>query len=271
MQSIPVYIPKWALWQDHAEYPTLMTHMSNGQPTGIDKKDLARGIAPAWRRRLDLFGRASAEVLGRVLEGASTDDVRNTRVVFASRHGNIERTLKLLGQIAREEIPSPADFSMSVHNALVGVASINWAITQSHSAISAGNDSFVAALTEALSQLSDDPHSPVAIVYIDLALPDVYAQNDPEGTRGTAFAMIMTSPLANTATTPAPGAAFCFEPRPVAPDEVAPQPPFARTHARMMADFLKNNHPCDTPPSPPAPTSCLLAGRSFAWHMVRNG
>ncbi|WP_085582280.1 beta-ketoacyl synthase chain length factor [Thalassospira mesophila] len=267
MQSIPVFIPKWALWCDHAAQPTLITQQCGGTATGIDHKDLARFIAPAWRRRLDLFGRASAEVLGRILADLSQEQIRQTRVIFASRHGNIERTLKLLGQIAREEIPSPADFSMSVHNALVGVASINWAITQSHSAISAGNDSLVAALTEALSQLADDPQSPVALVYIDLTLPGVYAQNDPAGMTGTAFAMLIQSPDAppNGIDSPGNTTRFSFEPLAVSPAEAASRPEtFALTHAWMMADFLKGSAPKNTP------SSCLLAGRSFAWHVGRN-
>tara|TARA_R110001583_G_scaffold195458_1_gene373870 strand:- start:43026 stop:43808 length:783 start_codon:yes stop_codon:yes gene_type:complete len=259
MQSIPVFIPKWALWQDHAAQPTLMTQQSGNTPIGIDTKDLARDIAPVWRRRLDLFGRASAEVLSQILVGLPENQLRNTRVIFASRHGNIERTLKLLGQIARAEIPSPADFSMSVHNALVGVASINWAITQSHSAISAGNDSFIAALTEALAQLTDDRQSPVAIVYVDLPLPDIYARNDPADMTGTAFAMLMQtdeSVVANTG--------FTFEPRPVSSaDATETTETFARTHACMMARFLKVE-------KENAPSTCLLAGRSFAWNVLRN-
>ncbi|AUG53590.1 beta-ketoacyl synthase chain length factor [Thalassospira marina] len=288
MQSIPASISQWALWQDHAAQSTLMTHKSGGKASGIDKKDLARGIAPAWRRRLDLFGRASAEVLGQIFENLSPEDIRNCRVIFSSRHGNIERTLKLLGQIAREEIPSPADFSMSVHNALVGVASINWGITQSHSAISAGNDSFIATLTEALAQLADDPQSPVAIVYIDLPLPDVYAQNDPAGMTGTAFAILLCAPdhpLAHPASNTNAGTADAtndgsndslqppitldFQPVAVDPD-TAPgaNDTFPLCHARQMADFLIANLGREAKTNN---ASCLLAGHSFAWNMVHHG
>ncbi|WP_143182067.1 beta-ketoacyl synthase chain length factor [Thalassospira sp. TSL5-1] len=271
MQSIPASISRWALWQDHATQPTLTTHLSGGKAAGIDNQDLARGIAPAWRRRLDLFGRASAEVLGQVLDGFPSDDIRNCRVIFSSRHGNIERTLKLLGQIAREEIPSPADFSMSVHNALVGIASINWGITQSHNAISAGNDSFIAALTEGLTQLADAPQSPVVLVYIDLPLPDVYAHNDPKGMKGTAFALRLEAP--QTPTTPSddgmPPVTLEFEPISVPPEKAPDRnATFPCAHACQMADFLA---PLQTSAANRQGATCLLTGHSFAWNMVHHG
>ena len=276
MQSIPASISRWALWQDNAKQPTLTTHLSGGKAAGIDNQDLARGIAPAWRRRLDLFGRASAEVLARIFDGSSPDDIRNCRVIFSSRHGNIERTLKLLGQIARAEIPSPADFSMSVHNALVGVASINWGITQSHSAISAGNDSFIAALTEALTQLADDPRHPVAIVYIDLPLPDVYARNDPEGMKGTAFALRLDAPKTPKApqtpdTQPEDTTPITLEFQPVSvPPEQAParNATFPCAHACQMADFLAK---LQNSAANGEDVTCLLAGHSFAWNLVHHG
>ncbi|WP_114087866.1 beta-ketoacyl synthase chain length factor [Thalassospira profundimaris] len=270
MQSIPASISRWALWQDHATHPTLRTHLSGGKAAGIDNQDLARSIAPAWRRRLDLFGRASAEVLGQVLDGVSPEDICRCRVIFSSRHGNIERTLKLLGQIAREEIPSPADFSMSVHNALVGVASINWGITQAHSAISAGNDSFIAALTEALCQLADDPHSPVVIIYIDLPLPEVYAQNDPKGMKGTAFALYLEAPEApNRTLNSSPPIKLEFEPVSV-PAKTAPNhnATFPCAHACQMADFLTD---LQTGRLNGQEATSLLTGHSFAWNMVHHG
>src|SRR5215471_20708496 len=50
---------------------------------------------------------------------------KESRYVLASRHGEFSRTLTILAALATGELPSPADFSMSVHNALAGLLSIH--------------------------------------------------------------------------------------------------------------------------------------------------
>jgi hypothetical protein len=178
--------PGWAFWDHTDGQSTLTTKRSGSALIATEKSDpakLAQSIKPAWRRRLDLFGRAAAEVLAHALDGAN-----NPRIVFCSQHGNIERTVKLLHQVATDDALSPADFSMSVHNAFIGVASINWSITESHTAISAGNDSLVAALTETLAQLATDPR-PVILCFVDLPLPEIYQDHVEQSDVGMALAI----------------------------------------------------------------------------------
>lgn len=184
--AVQVSITNWAFWcgpNDHANLKYGAPGVLQSSKTGIDKADLASGLKPAWKRRLDLYGRAAAEVLTRTLR---TDD--NPRIVFASRHGNIERTVKLLHQVITNEALSPADFGMSVHNALVGIASINWSITESHTAVAAGPDSLVAGMTEAICQINDT-NLPVILCYIDLPLPDVYRHLEQGDQIGIALAV----------------------------------------------------------------------------------
>ncbi|MDG4720869.1 MULTISPECIES: beta-ketoacyl synthase chain length factor [Thalassospira] len=179
-------MPGWAFWE-HTDGQSSLTIKRNADAqiaTEIsDPAKLAQSIKPAWRRRLDLFGRAAAEVLTHALDGAD-----NPRIVFCSQHGNIERTVKLLHQVATDDALSPADFSMSVHNAFIGVASINWSITESHTAISAGNDSLVSALTETLAQLATDPR-PVILCFVDLPLPEIYRDHVKQSDVGMALAI----------------------------------------------------------------------------------
>lgn len=179
-------ITNWAFWSgsvDHAELKSGTPGFLQSSETSVGKANLAGGLKPAWKRRLDLYGRAAAEVLGRTLD---QDD--NPYIVFASRHGNIERTVKLLHQVITDEVLSPADFGMSVHNAFVGIASINWSITESHTAVSAGPDSLLAGMTEAICQINDT-NLPVILCYIDLPLPDVYKHLEPNNQLGAALAV----------------------------------------------------------------------------------
>ena len=179
-------ITNWAFWSGSNEDADLKYGTPGrlqSSKTGVGKADLADDLKPAWKRRLDLYGRAAAEVLGRTLR---TND--NPLIVFASQHGNIERTVKLLHQVITEEALSPADFGMSVHNALVGIASINWSITESHTAVAAGQESLLAGITEAICQVND-VNGPVILCYIDLPLPDVYKHLEHENPVGAALAI----------------------------------------------------------------------------------
>ena len=175
----------WGFWESCNDDAVLCAKTPDTQSLHMRHNILESVVKPALRRRLDLYGRVAGQVLATVLT-----DVKNPFVVFASRHGNIDRTLKLLHQLAIGDQLSPIDFSMSVHNALVGIISINWSITQSHTAISAGRDSFVAGLTETLCQLLVQ-RQPVLFCFVDLPLPDVYRDNDPSDITGVALAICL--------------------------------------------------------------------------------
>ena len=192
--AIQIGITRWAFWSgspDHADLKYGTPGQLQSSQTKADNTTLASSLKPALKRRLDIYGRAAAEVLARTL---GTND--NPYIVFASRHGNIERTVKLLHQVIAEEALSPADFSMSVHNAPVGIASINWSITKSHTAVAAGPNSLLAGLTEALCQIND-VNEPVILCYIDLPLPDVYKYLEQENQTGTALA-VRFEPMSET-------------------------------------------------------------------------
>ena len=73
------------------------------------------------------------------------------RFIFCSRHGEFQRTLGILTALATGEPVSPAEFSLSVHNALAGLLSIAWHNRAGHTTIAAGADSFGSALIEAAS------------------------------------------------------------------------------------------------------------------------
>ncbi|WP_085618969.1 beta-ketoacyl synthase chain length factor [Thalassospira alkalitolerans] len=255
MTLLHARISHWAFWEDRDNHAILKTGTPNARTDTIDdmtSANLARSLKPAWRRRLDLYGRAAAEVLGKVLV---TDD--NPHIVFASRHGNIDRTLKLLHQVATDEILSPANFSMSVHNALVGIASINWSITQSHTAIAAGADSLISGLTETLCQLADH-NGPVVLCYVDLPLPEIYADIDPADISGIALAMRFC-PLGDDE--PAKNQ-LAFKAMSKRDDKAPPH-----QQARQIANFLGAMAP-DLKPEPKYEVE--LAGKTGGWLMTQH-
>ena len=80
---------------------------------------------------------------------------RNSSIpwIVACRHGDIEHKLNLLSNLAQDEMLSPTDFSMSVHNAIIGMFSIATDNKHTYSALAGGPNSFEAGLLESIALL----------------------------------------------------------------------------------------------------------------------
>jgi hypothetical protein len=142
-------------------------------------------IPALLRRRVTPIGQAA-------LRAAYPLARANARYVLCSRHGEFQRTLGLLRSVANREESSPAEFSLSVHNALAGLLSIATGNHVGHTAIAAGVDSFGFGLVEALGCLVEQPEEPVLLVYFDEALPAPYDElPDVHDEPGIALALLL--------------------------------------------------------------------------------
>ena len=92
--------------------------------------------------------------------------------VFASQHGELTRTVKILSSLAKDGEISPTDFSMSVHNTALGLFSIFENNKKPATTVAAGSDTFGFALLEACVLLNRFPDTPVLIVYFDEPIPE---------------------------------------------------------------------------------------------------
>jgi hypothetical protein len=120
------------------------------------------------RRRIDPLGRAALQAAFWAQGEAPTGPV-----VFASRWGEIARSVALLQQLAQGEPLSPAAFSLSVHNASSAVYSIARGDTANYSAVSSGAGSAAAGVCEALGLLAQGA-AQVLVVSVEAALPEPY-------------------------------------------------------------------------------------------------
>lgn len=118
-------------------------------------------------RRLTKGCRAAVEVAATLLKREAVDSL-----VFASRHGEVARSEKILTSIALSQPVSPTDFGMSVHNAASAVASIYTKFKGPVTSIVAGSDSLHSALIESLAQLGSDKSS-VLLINFESALPQI--------------------------------------------------------------------------------------------------
>lgn len=96
-------------------------------------------------------------------------------IVWSSCYGDEQTTLSIMQNIAQDELPSPAQFSTSVHNAISGLYSILYQDnTPATSLSSMPHHSWQDALLEAYSYLQIHHKKNALIVYYDAPLPDVY-------------------------------------------------------------------------------------------------
>jgi hypothetical protein len=106
----------------------------------------------------------------------------------------LERTLSILRSLCDSDPVSPADFSLSVHNALAGLLSIASKNSQGHTAISAGPDTFAYGLIEAISMLSDGSKESVLLVYFEDVMPPPYDDDNEASETAVALAAVITAP-----------------------------------------------------------------------------
>ncbi|HLD68629.1 MAG TPA: beta-ketoacyl synthase chain length factor [Pseudomonas sp.] len=121
------------------------------------------------RRRLGRLARMAFSVAWPLAEGQPP-----LPLVFASRHGETPRTLALLGDLARQEPLSPTQFSLSVHNAIIGLWSILRGDTSEMTALAAEGDGLEHGLLEAALLLADGAPAVLLVVAEDMP-PAAYA------------------------------------------------------------------------------------------------
>jgi hypothetical protein len=127
-------------------------------------------LAPMLKRRLDYRGRMALAAAGPCVEG-----VGSVEAVFGSRHGALNRTVKMLEDLARGEAVSPSAFSMAVHNGVAGLFSIARGDRGAATALAAGEDTLGVCLLEGAQMIACGADN-VLVVYAEDAVPDVYRE-----------------------------------------------------------------------------------------------
>lgn len=141
---------------------------------GEEMPDLTE-MPAMMRRRVERLGRAALHVAYRTLDGAVP-----CPAVFASRYGDMPRSVELMQQLARDGAVSPTAFSMSVHNAFAALFSIARNDRSNYSAIAGGAETAECAVVEALGLLADGAPE-VLVVYYDEPLPEPLSQFSSSG------------------------------------------------------------------------------------------
>jgi len=120
------------------------------------------------RRRLSRLARMVFAVAAPLVE-----DQPPMPLVYASRHGETTRNFALLSDLAGQQPLSPTQFSLSVHNAIIGLWSIFQGDTSEMTALAAEGDGLEHAVLEAMLLLNDGAPA-VLLVIAEETPPDAY-------------------------------------------------------------------------------------------------
>ena len=159
-----------AAWAPGVESPPAWSAWANGEIaiTG-DSEPPVKAMAPMLRRRAGALAKMALEVAYRCL-----GDRRGVPIVFCSRHGEADRSVALLSELAKGQPLSPTSFGLSVHNAVGGLFSIARGERVNQVAVAAGNSSVEHSAIEACGLLVDGAPQVLLVVY-DCPLPSLYA------------------------------------------------------------------------------------------------
>lgn len=163
-------IAAWSAWAPGIESAQAWNSWAAGDlDPGNEGSPALTFVDPLMRRRLSRLARMALHVAHACTQGRAA-----ARSVFASRHGELQRTVGMLHDLVRGTGLSPTDFSLSVHNAIAGMHSIVHRSRSASVAVAAGEESFAYGLIEAAGQWHLDTEHSVLFVYADEPVPAEY-------------------------------------------------------------------------------------------------
>lgn len=149
-------------WQQWAASPFL--------PAGDDTPALPE-VPPMQRRRIERLGRMAIQA---ACWCEQPEDAGQVPLVFASRHGDVARSMELLDTLRQDAPLSPTAFGLSVHNAVAALYSIARGQRGNYLALAGGQGTVEAACVEAFGLLADGADE-VRVIAYESPLPPVYA------------------------------------------------------------------------------------------------
>lgn len=167
--SLRVTVRGWCAWTPERATRAAWLTWAGADATPDDEAPLP-ALPMMLRRRTSPVGQ---KLIAAAL--ACGDAAQTARYVLASGHGELWRTVGIIDSLRQGELPSPAEFSLSVHHGLAGLLSIHTGNRLGHTALAAGPESFGFGLLEAAASLAETSAEPVLLLYADAPPPEEYA------------------------------------------------------------------------------------------------
>lgn len=176
-------VKEWSAWAPSLVDPAAWSAWAQAPwlPAGHETPALSE-VPAMQRRRIERLGRMAIQTAfwcQRADEGGAP-------LVFASRHGDVARSMELLEALVAGESPSPTTFGLSVHNAIAALYSILRGERGNYVATAGGKATVETACIEAAALLADGAPEVLLVVY-DAPLPSVYTRFADEPDAGFAW------------------------------------------------------------------------------------
>ena len=186
-------------FKSHCPQESLIKH-ADFEPISLKQ------IPPIKRRRLNGLSKLALHSSLNCTEQANID-AADCMTVFASQHGELSRTVSIVDSMYQDQEVSPKDFSLSVHNASLGLYSIFTGNKQIGTSIAAGANSFGYALIESFHLLQRYPDKPVLLTCFDLQVGQPFAELQQRLYPSYSLSLILTNHRQGE-----PGLSLSFDP-----------------------------------------------------------
>jgi Beta-ketoacyl synthase, N-terminal domain len=157
-------------------------------PSPEDQPDVSF-LPGLLRRRLDRLGRMALYTAWPCAEGLDS-----IQYIFASRYGDMNRTVELLTALANEDTLSPTLFTLSVHNNVAGLFAIARGDRSAATAMAAGADTLVLSILEGANMIAEGAKH-VVVTYADDLVPDIYREFVTEDTMHPFAISLLLTPV----------------------------------------------------------------------------
>lgn len=147
---------------------------------------------PIFRRRLSQLTKMTVQVVHDLFSDGTLD--KNTKLVFLSFRGELEREFKVNKTLIQEESILPAAFSLSVFNAAIAQATIALGLKGGYTCVfPSGADFASGVLSAAAPVLAQGGDAKIVLVYADENVPDYYKEFLKGPNEPLAFAALLSS------------------------------------------------------------------------------
>ena len=146
---------------------------------------------PLFRRRLSQITKMTVHVIHSLLENSRIS--KDTKLVFISLRGEIEREFTINKGIIEDGMILPAGFSLSVFNTPVSSATLAFGLKGGYSVLYPSKNNFSEAFKAAVAPVLAGTEKEIIMVYADELVPEVYGDKRPSENLPLAFACIISS------------------------------------------------------------------------------
>lgn len=152
---------------------------------------------PLFRRRLSQISKMTIHTIHNLIESINAQNPdsfdKETKIVFCSLRGEIEREFTINKSLIEDEMILPAGFSLSVFNTPVALATLAFNLTGGYSVLYPSKNNFADCFKAAVAPLLAGTEKQIIFVYADELVPEVYGQNRPAENIPFSFATLIST------------------------------------------------------------------------------